>query len=355
MSRVISPKPARTVAVISVVLIGLLSGCGDEPPAQPEVWDTGLNGPAGTRGPGGTEPIAGRQLYVNPESSAAKQIAAWRAEGRTADAEAIAEIADRPTAVWLTADAGAVEAQVDRVVGAAQAADRLPVLVTYNIPHRDCGGYSSGGAASPEAYREWMAAIARGIGGRPVVVILEPDAIPHVLDGCLTERINERFALLTEAIATLKATGRARVYLDAGNPNWVDDVPKLARALRHGGVEAADGFSLNVSNFIDLDKNLDYGARVSDELGGAHFVIDTSRNGNGALPAGGQTDGGPNWCNPPGRALGHPPTTEPDVDRVDAYLWVKFPGESDGACRPGEPRAGQWWPDYALGLVASTK
>ena len=34
---------------------------------------------------------------------------------------------------------------------------------------------------------------------------------------------------------------------------------------------------------------------------------------------------------------------------MDAYLWVKTPGESDGTCNGG-PRAGQWWPEYALGL-----
>ena len=54
---------------------------------------------------------------------------------------------------------------------------------------------------------------------------------------------------------------------------------------------------------------------------------------------------------PPGRGLGADPTTETGDDRVDALLWVKRPGESDGACRPGEPAAGQWYPEYALGLA----
>jgi endoglucanase len=35
---------------------------------------------------------------------------------------------------------------------------------------------------------------------------------------------------------------------------------------------------------------------------------------------------------------------------VDAYLWIKRPGESDGSCHGGPP-AGAWWPDYALGLA----
>ena len=76
-------------------------------------------------------------------------------------------------------------------------------------------------------------------------------------------------------------------------------------------------------------------------------MIDTGRNGNGTP---GKRVSGSNWCNPPGRALGHDPTTDTGQRRVDAYLWVKAPGESDGTCRGGPP-AGQWWPQYALRLV----
>jgi endoglucanase len=48
---------------------------------------------------------------------------------------------------------------------------------------------------------------------------------------------------------------------------------------------------------------------------------------------------------------------------VDAFLWVKRPGESDGQCTRGtagpedpvygavDPPAGQWWAEYAHGLA----
>jgi endoglucanase len=353
-------KRTRSVAVIGIALLALIAGCSDDAPTTPEVRDTAteLPPPTAVKPPhakGDASPLAGRKLYVDPHSSAATQVATWRGEGRTADADAVATIADQPTAIWLTADAGAVEGQVRDVVRDATRDGSTPVLVAYNIPHRDCGGYSKGGAASPEAYRDWIDAIARGVEGRPAIVILEPDAIPHVLDGCVTDGIDERLDLLAEAVKKLEATGNAYVYLDAGNPNWIDDVPKLARTLRRAGVTSADGFSLNVSNFVTLADNLAFGKRLSDSVGKAHFVVDTSRDGNGALTPGGEVDGGPTWCNPPGRALGRPPTTTSGHARVDALLWVKYPGESDGACRPGEPEAGQWWPDYALALVAGAK
>lgn len=57
---------------------------------------------------------------------------------------------------------------------------------------------------------------------------------------------------------------------------------------------------------------------------------------------------------PPGRALGEVPTTRTGDELVDAYLWVKRPGESDGDCKGG-PKAGAWWPEYALGLAGATK
>ncbi|SCE59467.1 endoglucanase [Streptomyces sp. Termitarium-T10T-6] len=47
---------------------------------------------------------------------------------------------------------------------------------------------------------------------------------------------------------------------------------------------------------------------------------------------------------------GTPPTTDTGDERLDAYLWIKRPGDSDGTCRGGPP-AGDWWPEYALGLA----
>jgi endoglucanase len=78
-----------------------------------------------------------------------------------------------------------------------------------------------------------------------------------------------------------------------------------------------------------------------------HFVVDTSRNGTGpkdmlkfgsapfsqsssvvsALQTG-------NWCDPSGAGLGLTPTadTASVSPLLDAYLWVKTPGQSDGQC-----------------------
>ncbi|MFV2108371.1 glycoside hydrolase family 6 protein [Micromonospora sp. LOL_015] len=335
------------------LFLGLLAGCGTAPSERvgglgDQITDART---AGTPGQPVEVPLAGAELFVDPTGAAADQVTSWVAAGRTGDADRLRRISEQPTAVWVTSSTTAVRADVDAVLTRADAAGGMPVLVAYHIPDRDCGSFSGGGARDGDDYRAWVREFAAGIAGRPVTVIVEPDAVAHSLDSCGADSADERLALLTDAVAVLKQTGSAQVYLDAGHARWVADLPKLADALRRAGIGQADGFVLNVSNFIGTQENVGYGRRLSDELDGrTRFVVDTSRNGAGPVD-GATVDGGPSWCNPPGRSLGESPTTTTGLDRVDALLWIKRPGESDGDCRPGEPPAGQWWPEYALQLV----
>ena len=170
-------------------------------------------------------------------------------------------------------------------------------------------------------------------------MILEPDAILHLVDGCTQDEFHEeRYDLLSGAIEALSALKNTKVYLDAGNAGWTQP-DQIFEPLKWAGIEKADGFSVNVSNFYSTADSIKYGKDLSAKVGGKHFVVDTSRNGNGPY-TGGEAD--ENWCNPPGRALGESPTVKTADPLVDAYLWVKRPGESDGECKGG-PKAGQWW------------
>ncbi|MFF3559042.1 glycoside hydrolase family 6 protein [Streptomyces sp. NPDC002574] len=290
-------------------------------------------------------PMAGAPFWVNPDTAAARQAGQWREDGRDADAALLERIAERPVAEWIGPDDP--RGQAEGLTRAAAEAGRTPVLVLYNIPHRDCGQYSSGGAADADAYRTWVDQVASGIGDREALVVLEPDALTHLVDGCTSGRFaQERYALLGHAVDILGDLPHTAVYLDAGNAGWVRDPARLVDPLRRAGIERADGFALNTSNFYTTEENTAYGTRLSERLDGEHFVIDTSRNGRGPLQ-GGHDEA---WCNPPGRGLGTPPTTDTGNELVDAYLWIKRPGDSDGTCKGG-PRAGQWWPEYALGLA----
>lgn len=282
-------------------------------------------------------PIQGRRLYVDPNSPARRQEVAWR-RSRPAEAALMRRIAEQPQASWIGGWTRDTRSEVNNLVTRITRAGALPVMVAYNIPHRDCGSYSAGGARDGDGYRRWMRGVAQGIGRRSSVVILEPDALAAV--DCLPFRLqDERYVLLREAVQVLKQNG-AIVYIDAGHARWRAPA-EMAERLRKAGVDIADGFALNVSNYHTLADNLSYGERLSRLVGGKHFVIDTSRNGRGSA--------GSQWCNPRNMALGRAPTTRTGHPLADAFLWIKTPGESDGTCNGG-PRAGEWWAEYALEL-----
>jgi endoglucanase len=285
-------------------------------------------------------------FFVDPDSNARRQAREW-AESRPDDAALMERLGHQSQADWFgdwTADPPAeIGERVTRIVDAGA----LPVMVFYTIPYRDCGLYSAGGANDPETYRTWISEAAEGIGDRPAVVILEPDAIAAT--DCLTvEQEAERYALLSFAVETLEAKPQVDVYVDAGNATW-HQAGEISRRLKLAGIDQATGFALNVSNFHTTEVTVEYGRGISAALGaeaGTPFVIDTSRNGNGPWDEGDSEA----WCNPPGRALGTPATVETADPLVDAYLWIKRPGESDGECR-GAPPAGEWMPEYALELA----
>lgn len=288
--------------------------------------------------PSANDALARMHLFVSGSSPAARQADAWQ-KSRPSDAAFMRYIASQASANWFGDWNSDVRRDVANVVGQAKAQGALPVLVAYDIPNRDCGSYSAGGAGDETKYAKWIKAFSSGIDGRNALVILEPDAIAG--SDCLAPSARDaRLSMLRDAVKTLKDAG-AFVYLDAGNSHWQrPDV--MADRLRKAGIDLADGFSLNVSNFFSTNDNVTFGNDLSRRVGGKHYVIDTSRNGTAS------TNG--EWCNPAGQSLGASPTTQTGHALVDAFLWIKQPGESDGSCNGG-PKAGQWWAEYALGLA----
>jgi endoglucanase len=288
-----------------------------------------------------TNPFAGEKLFVNPYNEPATYV---RNNKNTYNGQLMDKIARQPEVEWLGGWNWNIKADVSRMMSDTIGQGALPVFVVYNIPGRDCGGYSSGGVSDANSYRNWIGQIADTIGNKKASVILEPDAL--TLTDCLNNwQKSERFQMIRDAIATFKSKGNISVYVDAGHPNWLS-ASEMASRLKLAGIESADGFALNIANFYTNDQNAAYGKQVSEKLGGKHFVVDTGRNGSGATADS-------QWCNPSGRSLGTPPTTNTGNSLVDAYLWVKGPGGSDGNCNGG-PSAGQFWPDYALGLAQRT-
>jgi len=416
---------------------------------------------------GSTTTTSSRTLAPNtrffvplPTSAAIAQEASLLTHGKLTEAAGLARMLGTPQAVWFTSGTPAqVERQV-RVTMAEAALERaVPVLVAYDIPGRDCSQYSAGGALTDADYQAWIAAFAAGIGQGQAVVILEPDALGNMPSDCSLPAGADypftdqgRITDLSDAVSDLEADPNTLVYLDGTHSAW-QQVGNIAQRLVEAGVQQAQGFFLNVSNYQYTSNNIAYGTWISDciayaEASGAigsgavepgtyqaetgffngscpnqywnggpatdwqgtamnnyvpwndqtpsasdlpdpdtvagidgayagdlssvdatattHFVIDTSRNGDGPNPMTGGADSdmvnyeaapfdqsagtisslqSGNWCNPPGSGLGLDPTANTGVPLVDAYLWVKIPGESDGECdSAGGVRA---W-DYSL-------
>jgi endoglucanase len=265
-------------------------------------------------------------------------VAGAAAESSGDDQRILQRIADVPQATWLTPEALPVDqvaAFVSKTAAEAEAADRTPVFVVYGITDRDCsGGYSSGGLPADQ-YGPWVERIAEAAGG-DAVAILEPDALATAAE---CNQGDERWKLLSDAVDQLSDRG-VTVYLDAGHASWTEPAA-MADMLSKSGVAKARGFSTNVSGYESVEDEQAYADALVSALGGdVHYVTDTGRNGVGSNGE---------WCNPTGRALGREPQAN-SGGSLDAYLWIKPPGESDGTCGGG-PEAGVFWPDRALSLA----
>lgn len=279
-------------------------------------------------------------FWVDPNSEAAQQAAVD---------PAFTPIANQPTALTVTGALGDPATQVADAVTQAAAAGQTLVVQVYNIPHRDIGGgYSAGGAPTAAAYRRFTQRLAHALTGTPTVVVLEPDSLGQI-DQLTPSDQKVRYGLLNDAVDQFTAVKHAAVYLDGANSGWTP-AGEMAHRLTLAGVQRTQGFAVNVSNFYPTPAEAHRAERISTATGGAHYVVDTSRNGGTTIQGHHAS-----WCNPPDRRLGQTPTTHTAYPHADAYLWVKHPGESDGSCAPGQPPAGQWYANYARQLLGLTE
>ncbi|WP_233221103.1 glycoside hydrolase family 6 protein [Streptomyces carminius] len=377
-----------------------------------------LAGTTGTAGAAAGSPEAGKddrrpsgtRLYTPPANpDAYDQIRELVRAGKHKDALAVARMVRTPQSVWFNGrgDDSLIRGEVREVVRDAARKRALPVLTLYNVPGRDCSQYSAGGAADTAEYQAWIDEVAKGIGKKKALVILEPDSLALLPSDCGQDDEEgtltaARYAEVGYAVDTLTALPGTTVYLDAGHSGW-HSVNSIVPRLIEAGVEKTRGFYLNASNYRSDEELARYGELVSGCLeyaaGGGdpadcpnqwwdqedaqawldenvtpdpadqpHFVTDTSRNGQGPWTP--DTDQYPDpqeWCNPPDRGLGKRPTTATGDPLNDAHLWIKIPGESDGECLRGtegpedpargmiDPPAGQWFPQQVLELVRNAE
>lgn len=140
---------------------------------------------------------------------------------------------------------------------------------------------------------------------------------------------------------------KAWVYLDAGDSRWnpPSDIVPLSAGWPDGSPRPCSQREQTTIRKARCAHSWRTSIGVSDEP--YPFVYDVSRNGNGPDAQG-------NRCNPGGRNLGVVPSAG-GSDGLDARLWVKHPGTSDGNCGayPNVP-SGQFDPRIAVGLINGT-
>ena len=157
--------------------------------------------------------------------------------------------------------------------------------------------------------------------------------------GFITNTANT--SALQEPYITVDATTRTSRWIDF---NQFNDELTYAQAFRNQAVSA--GFASNIGMLIDTSRNGWGGAARPtgpSTLADLNARIDASRVDRRIHKG--------NWCNPSGAGIGERPRAAPAAG-IDAYVWIKPPGESDGSssfipndegkgfdamCAPGNP------------------
>ena len=290
-------------------------------------------------------------MFVDPTSQSMQAYKEALSEGNSLEQEALKYIANQPSFIWLSSDwiPGPTGIK-DRVSEyRTQSKGKILGFILYDVPGRDCGQYSSGGVKEINKYLSIVQQIIDGLEDSKAIIILEPDALGlSVKEGCELP-LQTATQAISKAVSMLSESKNIKVYLDAGHGKWLT-VEQIGPLLKVANIEKADGFVLNISNYVSTEVNHEYGVRIAKHFGNKKFLIDTSRNGRGQF----NEDSEEPWCNPPGRALGQKPSFKSKLDGVEGFIWAKRPGESDGTCRKGAP-AGVFMLERAVELYANAK
>jgi cellulose 1,4-beta-cellobiosidase len=348
-------------------------------------------------------PFVGAHFFVDPAYVAKVESSIKESP---ADAALLRKVEAFPTAIWLDSIKSA--ATVSKTLDASAAQQKkegqpvVTVFAVYDLPERDCSAVASNGELSianggeKRYQKEFIDKIAAAFKAHPkqrIAVVLEPDSLPNVATNLNVPKCAAAEAVYRRSIAyavkTLAMPG-VSLYLDAAHAGWLGWSKNRATIAKifsevldeAGGPEKIRGFATNVSNYDTLTpgdlRKLEPSDPATDELAyvkildesltevgitGKGFIVDTSRNGRAGI----RTKSG-SWCNVKGAGLGERPQATP-APLVDAYLWVKPPGDADGGSDPavpgfdencgpkspdseqGAPRAGAWFGKYFIELA----
>ncbi|KAJ3115137.1 hypothetical protein HK098_007047, partial [Nowakowskiella sp. JEL0407] len=297
-------------------------------------------------------------------------------------------------------------------------------FVIYDLPGRDCAARASNGEIPKggiETYKtQYIDKAVSIFKTKPsnvrLVLVVEPDSLPNLATNigqraCDSTTQTEYPAAVAYAIAKLSTLSDTYLYLDAAHGGWLgwpDNQQKIVPIFQNvmtlakqiNSAATIRGFAASTANYSPFQGNGDCPAREKCPLQNGKYdyndcidenlytlalnkvfssaslptrwLIDTSRSGQHTI----RKYWG-SWCNAKGAGLGDLPKTNPAA-QVDALVWVKPPGDSDGTsdssavrfdgnCDPndstvslgasgedalsGAPEAGQWFDKQFIMLV----
>ncbi|KAF3107527.1 hypothetical protein TWF569_007490 [Orbilia oligospora] len=335
-------------------------------------------------------------------------IAAFEAKGDAAGAAGARVLQKTPTFLWLSSiyDIAYLEPQLldAKADQAANWEQRAVPLVIYNLPGRDCAALASSGEIplGPNAlniykteYIDPIVAMIRKYGGLRYIIVLEPDSLANLVTNMHIPACAQAAGIykagVAYAISQLQDKNVA-VYLDIGHSNWLgwpanlQPAAKLFAEVKMWAGQRTNKFRGFVSNVSGYNA---YNSTTADPIYGlgpdnsnwnewrffksftpylinnglpTKFIVDQGRAGVSGIRSQGAF-----WCNIDGAGIGTRPTTKTDDCNVDAIVWVKPPGESDGTsdmssprfdatCRSPDafvpsPEAGDWHEEYIEMLI----
>ncbi|MBV9817197.1 MAG: glycoside hydrolase family 6 protein [Solirubrobacterales bacterium] len=222
----------------------------------------------------------------------------------------------------------------------------IPIFNTYFL-HPALGGCPTPAqvrAYDPLFHRR-VDAMARAVGRRPAVFLLELDAIGS--SSCVEKMgaLPEWEADLRYEMKAMQSLPHTVVYVEGGYSDS-NSVQYTARVLNAIGVDSIRGFFTNDTHQAWTINEARWATAIAHRTHGAHFIVDTADNGQGPLLNRDRVrNGNDDLCNPPGRGLGPRDTTDTGFAFADAWMWTHPPGNSSGC--GGGPPGGVFWPARA--------
>lgn len=253
---------------------------------------------------------------------------------------------------------GAIYGQVHKILCHNLAADpgSVPIFTTFFL--YQAGYCESAGQilANRPTFERQVNELAHGIDKRPAVMLLELDAIGASRCMQSTGALPYWEGDIRYEVDAMAALPHTVVYVEGGYADG-NSPGFTASVLRAVDINKIRGFFTNDTHEDWTINEVHWAQRVSELVGGTHFIVNTATNGQGPLvPRSRVRNGNEVLCNPPGRGIGPVPTTTPTDPRTqrvfsgaDAFLWSAPPGNSSGSCNGGPP-SGTFWMARALGL-----